>query len=198
VADAPEMPSRRGYKIGAALLVIGGIGAFAWFNYALTRQSDAVNEFQRLSVGGQVTIAEPGSYTIWASRPCAGNCRPEPASVYQRHLTLRLKPVSGGEEIVTRPFPGSAYYNVGGSREGRAVWLLEVPEVGTYGVIRRNDGEVISPPLLLGAGRGLPVTVRAGVVLIGGSALLAALPLFVITYVRHRRALTRLSARLAA
>ena len=191
----PRFPSALGYKVAGLVALAGALGAFAWFNYALVRQSDAVNELRRLPVRGTVEFSHAGEYTVWAGRLCGGLCRPGSAASYQRHLTVRLTAVADGEVVEPRPFPGSAYYNVGGSREGRAVWLLEIPAAGSYEVFRRNDGDVSSPPLTIGAGRGLPVTIRSGVIAFGGGGALIAGGLAVTTFARRRRALARRAAR---
>lgn len=178
-------PSARWYRVAWGLVALGVLGAAAWAVYALSNQTDQVNEHVRLpSVAGTtVAIDEPGTYTVWAGSGCGGFCPPESPVDYRQHLTIAFTGPDG--PLPLEPFPGDARYNIGTGRQGRAVWLLRVEEPGEYAFERASDGEMRSPPLLLGQGEGLPANVFPGVWLIlfggiGAGAVLAAV-------VYHRR-----------
>lgn len=171
-------PSARWYRVAWGLIALGVLGAASWAVYALSNQTDQVNEHVRLpSVAGTtVAIDEPGTYTVWAGSACGGYCPPESPVDYREHLTIGFVGPDG--PLTLEPFPGDARYNIGTGRQGRAVWLLRVDEPGEYAFERASDGEMRSPPLLLGRGEGLPANVFPGVWLIlaggvGAGALLA-------------------------
>jgi hypothetical protein len=180
----PKWPNR----IAAVVVVASLAGAFAWMNISFIRQTNAVNQFQQLPPmsGFPVVIAEPGLYTIWAGAACNGFCRPDTPERYHAGLTVGFE--KDGRYIAPVPKHRGQHYMLGSGREGRAVWLVEFDEAGTYTLDRRRHGDVGSATLLLGKGDGIPAGVLPGVVTIGVVGGGLALGLAVYGWRRKRQA----------
>jgi hypothetical protein len=182
------MPSKWWYRAAFATVVLGGIAAFAWFNWALDDQSRHVQDFTRLPPrsGIPVEIAEPGTYTVWAGAACGGLCDIPPLDEMRELIVLSLESPSG-EVVEPTPFPGSDSYRLDGANHGKALWLIEIPEAGTYQVERRNLG-VGAVNLLLGQGQGLSADIGAGLVVIAIVTVVVTAALVAIGWYRERRA----------
>lgn len=194
--SAPDMPSKWWSRAAFASVVLGGIAAFAWFNWALDDQSRDVREFIQLPPrsGIPVEIAEPGVYTVWGAAACGGLCDVPPVDEMQELIVLTLESPSG-QVVEPRPFPGSDSYRIDGANHGKAVWLVDVPEAGTYQVERRNLG-VGSVSLLLGRGEGLSTDIVAGLVVIAVVTVVVAGLLMAIRWYRERRAVMAMVERI--
>ncbi len=68
-------PSKKGYWIGGAIIVVAGIIAIAWFGLGFSRFSDKVEAFQRVPANGsgEVTLDEAGGYVIYFEGPGASD-----------------------------------------------------------------------------------------------------------------------------
>lgn len=189
---AGRVPSTAWYRLAFWIVVAGVVSAAGWFLYALVIQTDAVNDFVDVPGVPQatVTVAEAGEHTVWAGSACGGACRPESAATYRRHLTLAFEAADGAPAPVV---PATEqYFNVGGGREGRAVWLVAFDEPGTWIARLSSDGEVPQPRLWLGLGRGLPARfARGSILIVVGSGLVAA-TVVAVTFLARRSALARL------
>lgn len=182
------MSSKAGYWLAAAIAIAGAIAGVVWWNVALVRVTDAVNDFQRVRRGTTVNVDEAGAYTIWAQRPCGGYCVLEPAGAYRRHIDVSFSPAgSEGTHPEITAHPRGGHYNVGSGRQGRAVWLVEFPEPGDYTLDVRSDGEVLSPALRLGQGESLPARILAPAVWIAGTGIAAGTVIAAAVFLRERR-----------
>ncbi|MBK5224096.1 MAG: hypothetical protein JJE52_14725 [Acidimicrobiia bacterium] len=180
-----DMPPKRLFQMAIVVIVAGLIGAFAWFNYALSDQTNEINQFQRLppQSGIPFEVDEAGTYTVWASAACGGRC-PVPALDDLYELMVLGFEAPSGTMVRPEPYPGEQKYRISGDRHGKAAWIVEFDETGTYVLERRNLG-VGSVLLLLGEGEGLDSRILSGVLGIGGVALAVAFVLAVLG--RHRR-----------
>jgi len=188
------VPSTRGYRLAGLVLGLAIVAAVGWWLWSLTVNTRAVNEFTTLPPvsGMPVEVEAAGAHVIWAGSGCGGYCAPEAPELYRVHLTVGLIGPDG--PLALEPYAGDTRYSLGAGRQGRAVWAVDVPQPGTYLLERRSDGEIRSPPLLLGAGTGLPTDTWGGIrlILIGGTLVAAGLT--AVTYQRRRTALARLDA----
>lgn len=162
------------------------LAALAWWPYAAVRVHDAVYAFDRINAGGGRVELDEGTYTLWlegACMSCAGNDPHE----YREVATLDIEPPVDVEAA------GRGWIYNTGAREGRGVYVLRVPESGTYGVRFRLDTAAIewenaSPALLaFGPGEGLPVSIVRPMVALAGGGLTVGVLMVVVTYFRRRR-----------
>lgn len=189
---ASRVPSTAWYRLAFWVVVAGVVSAIVWFLYALVIQTDAVNDFVGVPGVPQATVVvtEAGEHTVWAGAGCGGACRPESAATYRRHLDLHFEAADGAPAPVV---PATEqYFNVGGGREGRAVWLVDFEEPGTWTTRLSSDGEVPQPRLWFGQGRGLPARFARGSVLIVVGSVAAAATIATVTALARRWALARL------
>ena len=180
-------------KLSGLVLLATVLGAFAWVNVSFIRQTDAVNEFQRLPSmsGGTVEVEEAGTYTIWAGAACSGLCRPDRAEAFHENMVVQF--VGGdGEVVVPRPKHDGQHYMLGAGREGRAVWLVDFDETGTFAMERRRYAGVGSSILWLGKGDGLPAGVMSGVVVISVVGGITSAGLLVYGWQRRKRAVDQM------
>src|SRR5690606_18508931 len=112
----------------------------AWFNYSLSERTDAVNDFQELPPmsGLPVEVESAGVHTLWAGASCGGYCDVAPKSELLELVTVAFDGPGGRVEPTT--YPGSESYRIDGVRHGKAVWLVDFPEAGTYVIERVNEG----------------------------------------------------------
>lgn len=137
---------------------------------------------------GQITLEEPGRYTVYHETRSTVNGR-----VYVVEeiagLTVELVEVETGETVVLDAPGSSATYELGG-RSGQAVLGFEVERPGEYR-LSADYGSGGGPETVLAVGRGLgtriAMTVVGAIAVIGGSFVLAA-ALVAWTFVRRRRA----------
>lgn len=174
------------------MFAVGLVAALGWFLYAVTVQTGAVNEFTNVPwfPGAPVEVAGAGDHTLWTGPACGGACRPKSANTYRRHLDVGFDDAEGNPVAVAAA--EEQYFNVGGGREGRAVWLVRFEEPGTYTTRLGSDGEVPRPRLWLSAGEGLPVRMARGSLFLAGGAGLVAAAMVAATFVLRRRAFDRL------
>ena len=147
--------------------------------------------FDRISrFGGRVAM-EAGTYTLWLDGDCM-SCEGNHPEEYRAVDTLVIRAEDGGGPVEVRPSPNDWLYNTG-SREGRALYVLAVPEAGTFAV--RYDLDTSSPKwenrapaaLAFGRGAGLPVRIVRPMVLLAGGGLGVASALSLVTFWRRRR-----------
>lgn len=179
-------PSTRWYRAGVIAAAVGVLAALAWWPYAAVRVHDAVYAFDRINAGGGSIELDRGTYTLWLEGSCMSCAGNEPRE-YREVATLEIDPPVEVEAA------GRGWVYNTGAREGRGVYVLEVPESGTYGVRFRLDTATIewdnaSPALLaFGPGEGLPVSVVRPMVGLAGGGLALGVAAILVTFVRRRR-----------
>lgn len=166
------------FRAASIVLVVTLVGAFAWMNVALIRQTDAVQDFTRLppTTGLPVEIESTGIHTIWAASASGGMIRPDQPERFHEFMDVAFV-AADGTRVVPEPKLGGQHYMLGAGQEGRAVWLVEFDEPGTYTMERQRRTGVNSATLLLSEGDGLPAGVVSGVLVIGivGAVVITAL-----------------------
>lgn len=188
------LSAKRLFQLAAVVMVVGVLGAFAWFNYAWSDQTNAINQFQRLPPrsGLPVEVKTAGTYTVWAGAACGGYCDIPPKSDFYELMVLGFEGPDG--MIRPEPFKGNARYRVSGSRHGMAVWLVDFDQPGIYTLERQNQG-VGSSVLMLGKGDGLSSSIMTGVKVIVGVSGVLAVTLFIVAFLQRRRVLNEMMAR---
>jgi hypothetical protein len=196
-ADASG-PSRAGYYIAAiigALSVVGGAVCLVFFVLTLM---DVGRNFQRVVIppGGDVTLAEPGRYTIFYEHQSTVGGQRFNSSQQLPGVNVSVRE-AGAPNASPLPVTGvntNINYSTTNSA-GYAVWEFTVPKPGTY----RIDAQYTTPspnqpPRVLAVGRGMfgaitqSILFMFGGLLIGGVGLTAALILFIVTLVRRQSA----------
>ena len=176
-------PSKKGYWVGAAVIVVSGIAAIAWFGLGLARFSHRIDSFQRVSANGsgEVTFDEPGGYVIHFEAPGAsGGDIPSGQA--------QLTPVDGGDPVPLETYESDFTYALGG-HSGRAVLTAQIETPGTYTLESEVDGDGE-----LAVGRSVAGTLVSSVVgamALGGLGFVAGVVILIVTAVRRRGARTR-------
>jgi len=168
------------------------VAALAWWPYAATRVHDAVYGFARTSpFGGKVDL-ERGPHTFWIEGDCM-SCRGNEPPEYRAVASVTVGPLDGsGGPLELRPAPDTWVYNTG-AKEGRALYLLDVPKAGSYGVRFGLDTSSPSwdnrPPaaIAIGEGTGLPVGIVRPMVYSAVGSIVIALGICGVTFERRRR-----------
>ncbi len=176
-------PSRKGYWIGAAVIVGGVVGAVIWFTLGFTGFSRTIDDFQRVPVNGEgeVTFDGTGGYVLYYEAPGAGD-DVVPAGQVQ------LTPVGGGESPDLESYDSELSYDLDG-RSGAAVLTVDIENPGTYLLESEFEGE---GELAVGrsVGRRLVTAILGGFV-IGGLGTVVGAIVLIVTAVRRRGARSR-------
>lgn len=166
-------PSRRWYWLALAVFLAG----LGWQGVGLYRLADQIDSLQRVAIPGEGEVTlDPGDYVIYYEGPGAaaddGNV---PA------ITVTVTPLSPSAVVTELEEYGDSVtvtYNWG-SREGRAVFTLEIAGAGRF-LIEASDGPMpAGSSLAIGSsiGRSIVETVPPALVLmvaaIGGAIALA-------------------------
>jgi hypothetical protein len=189
----PRPPSLRWYKAAAWVVAAGLALGLGWFVHAITVQTHAVNDtFVEVPwrPGASVEVTEPGVHTVWTGPACNGACRPLQDTTYRRHLTVGFRSEDGRTASVAAA--ERQYFNVGGGREGRAVWLVDLDRPGTWTAELGTDGEVPRPLLWVSPGEGLPIRAMRGSYWLAGTAAAIAAVMVAGTRLLRRRAYDRM------
>ena len=173
-------PSKKGYWLGAAIIVLAGLGAIVWFGLGFSRFSDRIDGFQRVPTNsqGEVTFDETGGYVIYFEGPGASEGE---IPTGQAQLT----PVGGGDPVALDDYESDFTYDLNG-HEGVAVLTFDVDQPGTYLLESESEGEGE-----LAVGRsvaGTLVTSVVGGLALGGLGLVAGVVVLIVTAVRRRGA----------
>lgn len=190
---ATTTTAKRLFQLAAAVVLLGGAAAFAWFNYAWSDQANEIASFTQLPPrsGLPVEVAHAGEYTIWAGAACSGYCQVPPK---EELLELMVLGFEGPEGMIRpEPFPGELKYRVSGTRFGQAAWTINFPEAGTYTLERRNLG-VSATQLLLGEGHGLSSSITKGVWIIVGVTAAVSVSLAAAALAVRRKAMAQMIA----
>ncbi|HEX2851206.1 MAG TPA: hypothetical protein VHN98_11655 [Acidimicrobiales bacterium] len=188
----PQAPSKRWYRVAAAIAGLGLLAALAWWPWAVTRIFYATDAFVRTRgmFGGRVELSHPGAHTLWIEGDCISCVGNEPRE-YRKVATVSITGPDGGA-LRVRPIGANWEYNTGG-REGRALYVFDAPRPGAY-VIRfdldtsgRNWHSRLPSNLAVGRGVGLPVRIVRPMAALAGGGITAALLLTLLTYERRRR-----------
>jgi len=176
-----RMPGPRGYWI-AALLVLVGIAAAAFF---LWRAFSGIDDsLTRATFPGQAELAlsVPGTYTIFLEYPNAIAVDPAVAD-----LGVELRS-SDGLQVPLDPPSTSQTYTIGG-RTGEAVLQFEVVEPGHYLFAGDYPAGQSGPEATLAVGRGFASRLFTGIgaaILVPLIAWSAAVAVAVLTFLRRR------------
>lgn len=186
-------PSERWYRLAGVIAVVGILAALAWWPYAATRVHNAVYAFERTSpFGGRVDL-DAGRHTLWIEGDCL-SCRGNEPPEYRAVATVELRriDVEGSAPVTLRPCPPTWLYNTG-AREGRALYVFDLAESGTYGLrfsLDTSSSEWDNRPpanLAIGEGYGLPVHIVRPMATLAIGGITVALVLTGITMLRRRR-----------
>lgn len=179
----------------AGVIAIAGIvAALAWWPYAATRVHDAVYSFERTSpFGGRVQL-DAGKHTLWIEGDCL-SCRGNEPPEYRAVATVDLRriDVQDSEPVTLRPAPSSTWLYNTGAKEGRALYVFDLREGGTYGLRFSLDTSSPTwdnrPPaaLAIGDGYGLPTHIVRPMVSVAVGGVVVSLALCGITMLRRRR-----------
>lgn len=197
--DRPNTLPRWPFRAAMVTLVATLIAAFAWMNVAFIRQTDAVQEFEQLPMasGLPLEISSTGTHTIWTAAASGGRIRPDRPELYHQYMELAFV-AADGTRLVPEPKQDGQHYMLGAGQEGRAVWLVEFEEAGTYTFERRRQTGVGSATLLISEGDGLPAGIVPGMLAIGAAGGVVIVG-FVVYGVRiRRRVVDRMLADLGA
>ena len=173
-------PSKKGYWLGAAIIVLAGLGAIVWFGLGFSRFSDRIDGFQRVPTNsqGEVTFDDTGGYVIYFEGPGASEGE---IPTGQAQLT----PIEGGDPVALDDYESDFTYDLNG-HEGVAVLTLDIARPGTYLLESESEGEGE-----LAVGRsvaGTLVTSVVGGLALGGLGLVAGVVVLIVTAVRRRGA----------
>jgi hypothetical protein len=176
-------PSKKGYWIGGAIIVVAGLIAIAWFGLGFSRFSDRVEDFQRVPANGsgEVTLDDAGGYVIYFEGPGASD-GDVPAGQAQ------LTPVDGGDPVPLESYESDFTYDISG-RSGLAVLTVDIEQPGTYLLESEveGDGE-------LAVGKSVAntlVTSVVGALAVGGLGFVTGVVVLIVTAVRRRGSRTR-------
>lgn len=183
MSDAGVGPSKKGYWVGAAIVVVAGIAAIVWFATGFKSFSDTIDNFQRVPVNGEgeVTFDDTGGYVLYYEGPGASD---GDIPTGQAQLT----PVAGGESLDLDDYDSELTYEIGG-HSGVAVLTVDIEEPGTYLLESESDGD---GELAVGRSVGTKlVTSIVGGLVLGGLGVVVGAVIIIVTAVRRRGARPR-------
>ena len=188
MADRPL--SKRWYRLSSALLLLGVAAAVGWWPYSTSRVYDAVEAFTRAApFGGEVRLTSAGTHTFWVEGACL-SCHDNEPSEYRAAASVEVR-APDGRPLRLRAADDRVFNT--SRREGRALWLFDAPEPGTYAISLDfdTDGETWdnTPPenIAISKGRGLPIGIVRPMVLFAGGGALAAGAVALFVHWRRRR-----------
>ena len=163
------------------------LGGAAWLVAGLLGVKGQVDAFQRVPVpqGGQVSLSHSGGYVLYYEAPGA-------ASGQFRSFNVTVAPASPAARAQSlQPYTADVTYSFG-SRQGRAVLILQVAHPGTFRVVATGAPTVAGgSDLAFGSGiaGGIVGAVGAGLLMTLGVA--GGITVFVIRLTARRRAQLR-------
>jgi len=165
----PPPPSRAGYVLAAALLVLSVTVAAGGVIVTARAVSHRVETFQRVGVPGTASLRfdAPGSYTIYYEAAGVGDEATTGVTLPPVHLTVSR--VETGGVVPLGRYRGSFNYNIAG-HEGFAVATLRVERAGRYQL--RADATIEPGIAQIAVGRSLARGL-AGTLLVGLAAFAA-------------------------
>lgn len=185
-------PTKRWYRVAAAIVALGIVAALAWWPYAVTRIFYATDAFVRIGpTGGRANLVHSGTHTFWIEGDCISCVGNEPRE-YRRVAVISITGPDG-KRVALRPIKANWEFNTGG-REGRALYLFDAPTPGAY-VVRfdlnttgdRRWHSRLPGNLAIGEGVGLPVRIVWPMAALAGGGIAIALGLTLVTHERRRR-----------
>ena len=164
----PPQPSRAGYILAAALLVLSVTVAAGGVIVTARAVSHRVETFQRVGVPGTAPLRfdAPGSYTIYYEAAGVGD---EATGVTLPPVHLTLSRAETGAAVPLARYHGSFNYNIAG-HDGVAVATLRVERAGRYQL--RADATIEPGIAQVAVGRSLARGL-AGTLLVALAALAA-------------------------
>lgn len=173
-SDQVDGPSTLGYWISGGVVVLGIVGAIAFFVIGLSGISDTVGGFERVDSGtGTIDIESTGGYVIYTEDQSSA---PE------------IEVISpDGEPVSTRSYTGNLEYSVD-ERSGLAVQTFDADDTGEYTITTDADlaiGESVGDDLVRTIA--LPFAIAAIGALIG-------LVVLITTVIRRSNAKNRVAA----
>jgi hypothetical protein len=186
VSDREVRPSVWWFVVAGGLALAGIVGAAVLWVTGVTGLSDTIDGFTRVDVpgSGEVTIDEPGGYSIYHEYGDAANGGfPGPVVVHVSDPS--------GNEVVLRPYSGTVTYDMGG-HEGVGIYTFRAERSGTYEVT--TDG---APESTIAVGRGIGRRLVRSIVggfVVGGIGVVAGIVLAAVTGVRRGRSRRLLTA----
>lgn len=177
MSETGGIPSRKGYWFGAAIVVLGVLGAVVWVGLTFLRFSDTVDDFQRfpLNEEGVVTFAGTGGYVIYYEGPGASDGNVPEGQV-------QITPVDGGDPLDLAAYDTDLTYDF--DRSGVAVLTVEVDEPGDYLLVSQSEGDGH-----LAVGRSVASRLVFGLVggfAVGGLGVVVGAIVLIVTAVRRR------------
>jgi hypothetical protein len=173
-------PSRFGYVLGGAIIVLSVIGGILFFVIGSSRTNAATEAFVRVPVAERavVTLGE-GEQVIYVEP----NTLAEGESAPGEPVDVTVASQSG------RPVPLSDYSGSFTYESGRAYQTFEVPAGGRFEVVTRpgEDSSVENVAIGPGLGRSLAVTLIGGFGLLFGGPPIGVLILIVTAILRSVR-----------
>jgi len=191
-------PSRAGYFLAAVICVLSVVGGGTCLVFFVLTVMDVGSDFQRVVIppGGDVTLTEPGQYTIFYEHQSTvgGQSFNTSQQLPSVNVTIRDAGVPGAAPIPVSGVNTSMNYSTTNTA-GYAVWQFNVPQPGTYRIdARYTAASPNEPPRVLAVGQGVLGTfaqsmlLMFGGLLIGGVGLTLALVVFIVTLIRRQSA----------
>lgn len=175
------MRSRAGYWIGGGLIVVGVLGAVAFFVSSFARLNDQVDDFQRVPLPGKATVElEARKYVIYSESATSGDAG----------LPFEVEIIEGrtGTSLDIADYGAELTYSLSG-REGIARATVTPARPGAYVV--RADSRVRTSGARLALGGSLAWPLLRGILgsfVIGGLGVGSGAALLIVTAVRRSRA----------
>jgi hypothetical protein len=166
--------SKKGYWIGGALIVLGGLLAVLWLVISFVRLDDQIDEFERVPVPGEQTVPlEARKYIVYFEGFAAGQ--------------LAIADAVSGEALAIEPYDGSLEYSFG-SRDGTAQGTVTPPRAGDYVVSTVAEEAGSDAAVALGDSIAGPLLRTVlGTIAIGGLLVFAGVVMIVVTAIRTNR-----------
>lgn len=196
MGDRATKPTRRGYWV-AGFLLVGSIGVggslIVWFVLGVLGVADGLERVV-IPTGGAVTLAEPGTYTVFYEHKSVVGGQHYNTSLHLPIVTVEIRDAAapGASPLPLRPPFFLMNYNTT-SYEGESVWSFDAPAAGTYRV-DASYANPTEPPRVLAIGKGLAgdilrlvLTIFGGVAVLG-LGVIAAFVVWLVTFIRRRRA----------
>jgi hypothetical protein len=173
-------PGTGRFWLAGALVVAGIVGAVVILVWVAVGYATAIDDFDRIPVPGEevVEVRDAGGYTLYVEAPGAVD-RGIPL------VPMEIVPATGGEPLELRRYSARVTYT-SGSREGIAVWSVQIPEPGRYRITTGGEPGLTNVAFGRGLGRGLAGRIAAAV-LVGGLGVTAGAVLAIVTGVQRSR-----------
>jgi hypothetical protein len=190
VAGGQVRPPLWWFAVAGGLALAGIAGAVVLWVTGVMRLTDKVDDFTRISVpgSGQVTIDDPGGYSIYHEYFGAGS--DDFGRDFQSTPGVTVTDPSGAE-VPLREYSTTVTYDFGG-HEGEGIFTFEAEQAGAYQVTTTGDSTstiAVGP----GIGRGLVSSIVGGFV-VGAIGVIAGIVVAIVTGVRRSRSRRMLNA----